>query len=81
MIRMAVVGALMLAVGMSSAVAGLMLGHSSLTRNAALEFKKPGDDLQKQRPAVLKIMSPTLATSPVANINAANTKWSAWWHS
>ncbi len=72
MIRMAVVGALILAVGTSSAVAGIMLSHASLARKAAVEFKgvefkKTGEAAQKVRPPALQIM------------NAGN--WSAWWHS
>jgi hypothetical protein len=65
MIRIALVGALILAVGTTSAVASIVLSHATLTRTSVLEFKKAGEDASKLTPAPLKIL------------NAR--EWSAWW--
>jgi len=52
MIRIAVAGALILAVGTSGAVASIMLSHAALSRNAIQEFKKASE----LRPSAVKGM-------------------------
>ena len=66
MIRIVVAGALILAVGTTSAVASIMLSHAALSRTSVLEFKKTGEDAPKLRPV----------ESRIKDIR----DWSAWWH-